>query len=80
MSSVDDAFLAAQSLGPEEKLELISRIMESIPSKSDFRPSDADMAEIQRRSAELDAGLVKTIPWEVVRDSVRERLRSHHES
>ncbi len=74
MASVDDAFLAAQNLGTDDKLQLISRIWETIPPAGDFRPSDADLAEIKRRSAELDAGAVKAIPWEEVRDSVRSRL------
>jgi putative addiction module component (TIGR02574 family) len=78
--SVDDAFVAAQSLGTPEKLELISRLWEDVRLRGDFRPSDADLAEIKRRSAELDAGLVKTIPWEVVRDSVRQRLASNDQS
>ena len=80
MSSVDSAFLAAQALGTDEKIELISRIWDSIPAQSEFRPSEADLAEFDRRSAELDAGLVEPIPWEVVRDSVRNRLRSRDES
>jgi putative addiction module component (TIGR02574 family) len=74
MSTVDDAFSAAQNLGTEEKLQLISRIWETIPPTGEFRPSDADLAEIKRRSAELDAGKAKAIPWEEVRDAVRSRL------
>ena len=49
MASVDDAFLAAQNLGTDDKLQLISRIWDSIPPTGDFRPSDADLAEIKRR-------------------------------
>jgi putative addiction module component (TIGR02574 family) len=77
MASVDDAYSAAENLGTEEKLQLISRIWESIPAKGDFRPSEADMAEINRRSAELDAGTAVAIPWEEVRDAVRARLARH---
>jgi putative addiction module component (TIGR02574 family) len=32
------------------------------------------MAEIERRIVELDAGVAKTIPWDVVRDGLRQRL------
>ena len=71
MASVDDAFSAAQSLGPDGKSELISRIWESIPPSPVFRPSDADLAEIGRRSAELGSRKVAAIPWEDVRDAVR---------
>jgi len=77
VSSVDEAFLIAQSLKPAEKLELISRLWENIRLVDGFRPSDSDLAEIKRRSAELDAGTVKAIPWDVVRDSVRSRIARH---
>ena len=76
-SSLDDAFLIAQSLKPGEKLELISRIWDNLRLTEGFRPSDDDLVEIQRRSAELDAGNVEAIPWEVVRDSVRARIARH---
>jgi putative addiction module component (TIGR02574 family) len=75
-SRIDDAFLAAESLNIDEKLELISRIWESVPPK-DFRPSAADLEEIKRRCAEYDAGRMKAIPWEEVRDKVRQRLKEH---
>ena len=77
MSSVDSAFLAAQALGTDEKIELISRIWDSIPAQSDFRPSEADLAEFDRRWEEYESGNVKAIPWEQVRDEVRKRLMSH---
>jgi putative addiction module component (TIGR02574 family) len=32
-------------------------------------------AEIERRVAELDAGVVETIPWDIVRDRLRQRSR-----
>jgi putative addiction module component (TIGR02574 family) len=76
MASVEDAFAIAQSLTPAEQIALISRIWEAVP-KADFRPSDADVAEMDRRWAEYEAGRMRAIPWEEVRDSVRQRLKSH---
>jgi putative addiction module component (TIGR02574 family) len=76
-SSDDDAFLKAQSLRTDQKLQLISRLWDDIRRSGAFQLSDSDLAEMQRRSAELDAGTVKTVPWEVVRDAVRARLASH---
>jgi putative addiction module component (TIGR02574 family) len=76
ISRLDDALICAQSLSPADKLELISRLWKSIKTEG-FRPSDADLAEIKRRSAELDAGVVKAIPWAAVRDSVRSRIARH---
>jgi putative addiction module component (TIGR02574 family) len=77
LSGVDNAFLIAQSLKPADKLELISRLWESIALANGCRPSDADLAEIKRRSAELDQGTVKSVPWDVVRDAVRSRIARH---
>ncbi len=77
VSNIDEAFLATQSLKPAEKLELISRLWESVRAVDGFYPSDRDLAEIKRRSAELDAGTVEAVPWDVVRDSVRSRIASH---
>lgn len=74
-SSVDQAFVAAQSLAPDQKLELISRLWDDVRVSGTFRPSDADLAEIKRRWAEYESGQVKSIPWEQVRDEVRDKLR-----
>jgi putative addiction module component (TIGR02574 family) len=77
MSSVDEALLAAQSLKPEQKLELISRLWESVRQSGGCRPSDADLQEVKRRWADLESGQVKAISWETVRDEVRRKLASH---
>jgi len=77
VSRVDEAFLSAQSLKPADKLELISRLWESIRLVDGFRPSDADLEEIKRRWAEYESGKVKAIPWETVRDEIRSKLASH---
>ena len=80
MSSVDDAFLAAESLAPDEKLQLISRIWDTIPPTGTFRPSDSDLAEINRRWAEYEAGREKAIPWEEVWEETQRELNERHES
>ena len=76
MATIDDAFSIAQSLTPTEQFELISRLWESMP-KADFKPSDADLAEVKRRWAEYEAGRMEAVPWEVVRDEVRRQNASH---
>jgi putative addiction module component (TIGR02574 family) len=80
MSSVDDAFLAAQSLAPAEKLQLISRVWETIPPAKDFRPSDSDLAEVKRRWAEYEAGKVQAIPWEQVWADIERQLDDNDQS
>jgi putative addiction module component (TIGR02574 family) len=76
MSSIDDAFALAQSLSVPERFELIGRLCESI-SPRDFKPSDADLAEVKRRWAEYEAGRMEAVPWEVVRDEIRQIISSH---
>jgi len=66
MSRVDDAFLAAESLDPAEKLQLISRLWETVPTAEGFRPPDSDLAEVKRRWAEYEAGEVEAVPWDEV--------------
>ena len=79
-SSVDQAFVAAQALAPDQKLELISRLWNDVRASGTFRPSAADMAEIERRSAELEAGTVVPVPWQEVQESVRRILESNGQS
>jgi putative addiction module component (TIGR02574 family) len=80
MSIIENAFLAAQSLGTEEKLELISRIWESIPPTNSFRPSDSDLELVQRRWVEYESGKVQGIPWEEVCANIEHQLDTHEKS
>lgn len=73
MSSIDDAFSIAQSLSPADQQILIERLLEALPHH-DFRPPDSHLAEVQRRSAEYDAGRMEAYPWEEVRESVRRMI------
>ncbi len=76
MASVDDAFLYAQSLSPNDQHVLVERLLEAMPPH-DFKPSDSDLAEVKRRWAEYEAGRMEAVPWEEVRDEVRRRIASH---
>ena len=42
----------------------------------EFDLSEAWMEEIRRRMVDLDAGRAEPIPWETVRDELRERIRA----
>jgi putative addiction module component (TIGR02574 family) len=79
MSSVDDAFFAAESLAPAEKLQLISRLWETIPSTG-WRPSDCDLAEVERRWAEYESGREKAIPWEEVWSEIEDEMAHDDQS
>jgi putative addiction module component (TIGR02574 family) len=67
---------AALALPEEERLELAEALLASHEhDPSSGLPFDpAWLGEIQRRSAEIEAGTVQSTPWPVVRERVRQRL------
>jgi putative addiction module component (TIGR02574 family) len=67
---VEQLLQTALSLPTPEQVELIEAL---IADEAARQPLDvAWMAEIQRSSAEYDAGRMMPIPWPVVRDRARE--------
>jgi putative addiction module component (TIGR02574 family) len=73
MATVDDAFSFARSLSPADQQLLVDRLLDAMPPQ-DFRPTDSQLAEVQRRSAEYDAGRMAAYSWEEVRSEIRSRL------
>jgi putative addiction module component (TIGR02574 family) len=72
--SREELFRQALQLDESERAVLIGMLIDSIDSDSEEGVEAAWMAEIERRIVELDAGVAKTIPWDVVRDGLRQRL------
>ncbi len=63
----DEVLQTARSLDEPERVRLVEELLGSL-SPADAAPlDDAWLAEIDRRSDELDAGKVATIPWQEVR-------------
>jgi putative addiction module component (TIGR02574 family) len=69
MSDYTSILSAATQLPVDERLRLIGDLSDSIPAQ-EVQLSPEWMEEIERRSAEIDAGTAKLEDWE----SVRERL------
>jgi putative addiction module component (TIGR02574 family) len=64
MTTYQSILAQASELPVEERIKLIDALYETVPQP----PLDEEwLAEIERRSAEYDAGQVKGIPWEEVR-------------
>jgi putative addiction module component (TIGR02574 family) len=57
------------------RIELIEAIWDSIPAQELPPISEEWQEEIQRRSAEFDAGGVETIAWEEVRAAAHQRIK-----
>jgi putative addiction module component (TIGR02574 family) len=68
-----EALLAdAIRLPVADRIQLIDAIWETLPASSLPPLSDEWVAEIQRRSAEVDAGSAETVSWEQVKaDALR---------
>jgi putative addiction module component (TIGR02574 family) len=68
-----DAVLAAASRLPVlDRIQLIEAIWDTVPAGALPPLSDEWIAEIQRRSAQYDAGSVQVVPWEQIRaDALR---------
>ena len=74
MSEFDVVYSAASQLSVADRLRLIDALAASVPDDQPPSLSDDWLNEIQRRSAEIDAGTAATEPWE----NVRQRLFEKH--
>jgi len=67
MITFDQLHQAALELPHSQRAELVDALIASLASAGEL-PVDAEwMQEIERRSAEIDAGTAELIPWEEVR-------------
>ncbi|HVC97684.1 MAG TPA: addiction module protein [Pirellulales bacterium] len=65
---------AAKRLPEQDRLRLIEELWDSVPPEAESPFSDEWAREIQRRTAELDAGTAQTTPWSEVRRDALARL------
>ena len=65
----------ARSLDKSERVRLIEELLGSLNPEEAAPLDDAWLAEIDRRSEELDASTVATIPWQDVRRRAQERAK-----
>lgn len=75
MSPATEQLLQAALAFPgDERLELAEALLDARGPSSQLPFDSAWLPEIQRRSAEIDAGTVSLTPWSVVKARVRRRL------
>jgi putative addiction module component (TIGR02574 family) len=75
--STEEVFAAAESLAPTDKWVLMTKLWDSLPPEAWPAPRVEDIAEADRRLANLDAGGVQTIPGDQVRQWLRDRINRH---
>ena len=71
---VTELFERASALSEQERATLAGLLIESLESEVDRDVEEAWRIEIERRVAELDSGAVKTVPWEVVKAKLLQRI------
>jgi putative addiction module component (TIGR02574 family) len=71
-----DVWKEASELSEQDRAALAGLLIESLEGEPDADVDAAWAAEIERRVAELDAGTVKTIPWEQVRQRLLDCLNA----
>lgn len=74
MPSYEALLADAGSLPVADRIQLIESLWDTLPVDSIPPLSDEWHAEIQRRSAEYDLGMVQTTPWEQVRNDALRRI------
>jgi putative addiction module component (TIGR02574 family) len=69
-----DLLKVASELSEKDRADLAGLLIESLEGEPDEDVEEAWAAEIQKRVAELDAGVVQSVPWEQVRQRLVDRL------
>ncbi|HEX7831038.1 MAG TPA: addiction module protein [Thermoanaerobaculia bacterium] len=72
--NVAELLREASELPEADRAELAGRLLQSLDGEPDEGVEAAWAEEIERRVRQLDAGEVKTIPWEEVRAKLYARL------
>lgn len=69
-----DVWKDAAELSDEDRATLAGLLIESLEGEPEPEVEAAWAAEIAKRVAELDAGTIKGVPWEQVRQRLLDRL------
>ncbi|MBN1152969.1 MAG: addiction module protein [Dehalococcoidia bacterium] len=75
--TLNQIFREAADLPENDRATLAGLLIVSLESPPDPDIEAAWAAEIERRVAEVEAGTVKTIPWEEVRQRLLDQLNAH---
>ena len=76
-SQLDQVLQAAMSLSEVDRVQLVDALISTLEPEDAAPLDDALLAEIERRSSEIDAGTAVLIPWEQMKEHARSRVRAH---
>lgn len=77
MSEYESVLAAAVQLSLPDRLRLIDDLASSVPDDQPPALSSEWLAEIERRSADLDSGAVTAEPWPAIRERLFREHRVH---
>lgn len=66
---------AAMELPEKEKIRIVEELLAGLEGEADPEAETAWIAEIERRTKEIERGEAKPIPWSTVRKLAAERVR-----
>jgi putative addiction module component (TIGR02574 family) len=79
MPDYSELLSAATQLPVDERMRFIDDLWETIPEQAEIELSPEWLAEIERRSAEIDAGAAELEDWESVRQRLFRRVNATRE-
>ena len=71
MTTIDDILAAALALPSQDRARLIPLLWDQLAPEDWCAPSSAWIAEVNRRSDSIDAGIMRTDDWAAVRARAR---------
>ena len=77
MATSEEIFRDAMALSPDARAELTERLIESLARDTSPEISEAQLAEVRRRIAEVESGEASLIPGDEVLARVRNLLAPH---
>lgn len=77
MTTFEEVLRKASAMTESDRARLIETLLQGLDADQAAPLQDTWLAEIERRSAELDAGVVQGIPWETVRANARQKVFGH---
>jgi putative addiction module component (TIGR02574 family) len=77
MGTSEEIFRDAMALPPEARAELTDRLVESLAQDISPEITEAQLAEVRRRIAQVESGEVKLIPGDEAWARVRNLLAQH---
>lgn len=75
---VDEVVDQAMRMSPEDRAQVVQRLIRSLEDVEDLQVEAAWQQEAQRRAGELVSGAARPVKWEDVRRKLRKDGRADH--